>query len=147
MTFYPAILTHPKKCKRKKVSRFSGQLFWTFLRENKYWDIFKSTYPKLLIENQNEKRVLVTGNFGFLGRAVCKRLSELGYDVVNRDTKLDIKNLEALKTQYFDHKVNYIYHLAGKSDVACAEQNPLHRGSDFLRDLSRDELFVPKRHW
>jgi hypothetical protein len=26
----------------------------TFLRENKYWDIFKSTYPKLLIENQNE---------------------------------------------------------------------------------------------
>merc|ERR1711997_1436213 len=34
MTFYPAILTHPKKCKRKKVSRFPGQLFWTFLREN-----------------------------------------------------------------------------------------------------------------
>ena len=77
------------------------------------------------IENQNEKRVLVTGNFGFLGRAVCERLLELGYDVVNRDTKLDIKNLEALKTQYLGHKVNYIYHLAGKSDVACAELNPI----------------------
>lgn len=76
-------------------------------------------------ENRDKKRVLVTGNFGFLGRAVCERLLELGYDVVNRDTKLDIKNLEALKKQYLSHKVNYIYHLAGKSDVGYAQLNPI----------------------
>jgi nucleoside-diphosphate-sugar epimerase len=77
------------------------------------------------IEKRNKKRVLVTGIFGFLGRALCERLLGLGYDVVNIDIKLDIKNIEELKMKYLGEKVDYIYHLAGKSDVAYAEKNPI----------------------
>ena len=34
MTLYPDIRNHLKNCKRKKVSRFPGQLFWMILRLN-----------------------------------------------------------------------------------------------------------------
>ena len=33
MTFYPAIWSHPKRCKKKKVSRLSRQLFLIFFRK------------------------------------------------------------------------------------------------------------------
>ena len=74
---------------------------------------------------RNVTSILITGNFGFLGKAVCKRLLEAGYDVVNKVSLVDVTQLETLKTEFSGVEVDYIYHLAGKSEVTYAEQNPI----------------------
>lgn len=70
------------------------------------------------------KTVLVTGNQGFLGRAVCRTFSQNGYCVVNEGDTLDVTKFGDLCAEYAFRDVDYIIHLAGRSEVSYGEANP-----------------------
>lgn len=53
-------------------------------------------------------KVLVTGNNGFIGRALCARLERAGHEVVGFDRGDDPGSLEALCAQ-----ADFVFHLAG----------------------------------
>jgi len=58
------------------------------------------------------KRVLVTGNTGFLGRHLTKRLRELGCELYYSNTKqASLTSIDNLMV-YNDIKIDYIFHLA-----------------------------------
>lgn len=88
------------------------------------------------------KRVLITGGEGFVGNHLIKYLlDETDYEIVStyhikksifefnnsrlKHVKVDIKNLESIKSVLSAISPNYIYHLAGISFVPATFENPL----------------------
>jgi nucleoside-diphosphate-sugar epimerase len=69
------------------------------------------------------KKVLVTGSNGFVGRHLCKRLKELGIQVVttNNQKPIDITNVAQLPTT---KNINAIVHLAAKTSVSDSFKEP-----------------------
>lgn len=70
------------------------------------------------------KKVLVTGSNGFVGRHLCKRLKELGIQVVTRTNNqkpIDVTNVAQLPTT---KNINAIVHLAAKTSVSDSFKEP-----------------------
>lgn len=72
------------------------------------------------------ENVAVTGGSGFIGRHLCARLEEMGYDVFNYDLVegRDILRVSLLNSFMADVKPKYVFHLAGSVYMSPAEEDP-----------------------
>lgn len=96
------------------------------------------------------KTVLITGGAGFIASNLTKELLSLGYNIVSVDnfddtydprfkeehitpflgnkhfslSRVDIRNLEALKKIFIIHRPSYVVHLAAKADTRDAVKIP-----------------------
>jgi GDP-L-fucose synthase len=76
----------------------------------------------------SDRRVLVTGGSGFLGRAVCAKLRERGAEVISpTHREVDLRQPEAVNQMFSEAKADQVIHLAarvggiGYNQVAPAE--------------------------
>ena len=102
------------------------------------------------MKKENINRILVTGCAGFIGMHLCKKLFELGYDVIGIDNlndyydvnlklkrlsilqnkssftfiKTDISNMNNLKSVFKTHKPNKVVNLAAQAGVRYSLINP-----------------------
>ena len=68
--------------------------------------------------------ILVTGSSGFIGRHLLNSLESQGHNIFSFSTQDgDISDYDFLK-QYEDIKIDYVYHLAGKTFVPDSWSNP-----------------------
>jgi nucleoside-diphosphate-sugar epimerase len=69
--------------------------------------------------------VLVSGSKGFIGKHLCRRLTEIGMNVVNSsksdENNLDVTNMNQLQSI---EKVEAIIHLAAKTSIKNSLDNP-----------------------
>lgn len=79
----------------------------------------------------NSRRILVTGGSGFLGRHLCRAMSQAGHQVKNLDLKVnpefetiiaDIRNPEQMKQQIKD--VDTVFHLAALIEAGESVKRP-----------------------
>ena len=74
-------------------------------------------------------RCLVTGHEGYIGSSLCKKLIELGHDVMGIDLKSNKDILEYLKEpfdeKYYMFKPEYVFHLACVPRVAYSVEKPV----------------------
>ena len=85
--------------------------------------------------NLKDKKVIVTGGAGFLGRFVVKKLKDRGYkDIfIPRIEEYDLRNLETIKKMYRDAKADVVIHLAAVvGGIGANRENP---GSFFYDNL------------
>lgn len=68
------------------------------------------------------KKVWVTGNTGFVGTVLSKRLRENGFDVLVSD--LDLQDERGLERFIAEANFDSVVHLAGISSVAACESDP-----------------------
>ncbi len=70
----------------------------------------------MITSNKNPK-ILITGASGFVGKRLCEKLIEQGYNLLT----LDSKNGNIADSDYFNdylnENINYIFHLAGNTFV------------------------------
>lgn len=75
------------------------------------------------------KRILVTGGSGFLGNALCKRLTDYGNEVISLD-RISSKICNSILHDVIDPlpkiKVDEIYNLAGTPSPAKYLKDPIH---------------------
>ena len=77
--------------------------------------------------NLKDKKILVTGGAGFLGRHLVSKLGERGCHniFIPRIEDYDLVNMEAVKRLYADAKPNIVIHLAAKvGGIGANRQNP-----------------------
>lgn len=71
--------------------------------------------------DQNQRlRIAVTGAAGYIGRAVCQRLRELGYDVV----EFDIRDADLAAENVCLKGCHAVVHLAANPSVVASIQDP-----------------------
>jgi len=74
------------------------------------------------------RKVLVTGSEGFIGKHLCRQLLEFGINVVassdKAKNKLDVTDINQLRS--IDNGVEAVVHLAAKTSVSDAINNPYH---------------------
>ena len=84
------------------------------------------------------QRICVTGGAGFLGRAVCNQLIELGVPVSNifvpRSNEYDLTDSAAVKRLYELQRPDVVIHLA--ADVGGIGANMLHPGRFFYSNMA-----------
>jgi len=74
-------------------------------------------------------RCLVTGHRGYIGTHLCKKLKELGHEVMGidlvegHDINVDLK--DKFHPEYFNFKPEYVFHLACIPRVAYSVENPV----------------------
>ena len=94
------------------------------------------------IDKKQQKKILITGGTGSLGRALIKKIKELGWKIIvySRDegkqaqyfgddlhiTRIigDVRDLDKLKTSILIHKPNYVIHAAALKRVDDMEFHP-----------------------
>ena len=102
------------------------------------------------MKKENKNRILVTGCAGFIGMHLCKKLFELGYDVIGIDNlndyydvnlklerlsllqcnpsfnfiKNDISNMDTLEDVFKTHKPDKVVNLAAQAGVRYSLINP-----------------------
>jgi GDP-L-fucose synthase len=85
-----------------------------------------------------KQRICVTGGAGFLGRAVCNQLIELGVPVSNifvpRSKEYDLTDSAAVKRLYELQRPDVVIHLA--ADVGGIGANMLHPGRFFYSNMA-----------
>lgn len=77
---------------------------------------------------RNSLYAVVTGASGFIGTWLCKRLRELGYEVIG----LSQRDGDISRNGYFDnikYNINHVFHLASKTFVPDSWEDP----GDFYR--------------
>lgn len=77
--------------------------------------------------NLEEKRILVTGGAGFLGKHLVSKLEKRGCRniFIPRIEEYDLVNFEAVKQLYFDAKPEIVIHLAAKvGGIGANRDNP-----------------------
>lgn len=107
-------------------------------------------------------RVIVTGGSGFIGRAVCRRLTGAGADVLNFDLKPwpgsdsgprtvvgDIEDVDALSAACLGFHPSIFIHLAAFASVTATSRedfstiwNGTHVAAKAFADTNRPERFV-----
>ena len=82
-----------------------------------------------------DKKLIVTGGAGFLGRAVVERLRNAGAaDVyVPRSTRYDLTDQECVRLLFKEHKPDIVVHLA--ADVGGIGANQKHPGQFFYANM------------
>jgi GDP-4-dehydro-6-deoxy-D-mannose reductase len=72
-------------------------------------------------------RALVTGAAGFVGRHLVAALQEAGDEVIptDRQSGLDILDLQGLATLFAESRPEVVYHLAGQADVGGSWSSPV----------------------
>ena len=97
----------------------------------------------LILSKMANKISIVTGGAGFIGSHLCEKLLELGHKVIaidnlicghinNLDKCIKNKNFKLIKTSILNinkikpycKKANYMFHLAGMSDIVPSIENP-----------------------
>ncbi len=74
-----------------------------------------------MIKKQNNKIIAVTGADGFLGKKLCLRLEELGYEVL----RLDLENFDVKNKIELPQNIDVIYHLAAINKPYLSKEAPL----------------------
>ena len=82
------------------------------------------------------KSALVTGASGYLGSHLCKYLRKNGWNVIGLDIKhpehqhwdifefCDVRDREELDGIFFHHKIDAVFHLAGRIEVGESMKDP-----------------------
>jgi nucleoside-diphosphate-sugar epimerase len=70
------------------------------------------------------KKILVTGSEGFIGKALVKKLSELGYSTLGFDTANGDIAEEGCLIQAGKEDISYVFHLAGKTFIPESWKHP-----------------------
>jgi nucleoside-diphosphate-sugar epimerase len=103
---------------------------------------------KIPTERKDGRVILVTGAWGFVGRAVCKLLQRLSYEVVALDREpgsevgIDITDRPKLQQLFEDREIAKVVHLAAILPTA-ARRDPVRatevniQGSANLLEMSR----------
>ena len=69
------------------------------------------------------KKIMVTGSLGFIGKHLCRKLVELGYEFEGIDL-LDDKDIRKLEPRDFKG-IEYVFHLAAKPKVQQSIEKPI----------------------
>lgn len=70
------------------------------------------------------KRVIITGQEGYIGKYLWQFLERTGYDVLGLDIKTGNDITQKLKDEYHSFKPDYIFHLAAQTSVQESIINP-----------------------
>ena len=63
--------------------------------------------------NLKNKKILVTGGSGFLGRVICKKLEERGAKVLApRSTEMDLLSRASVENYFYEHDFDFVIHSA-----------------------------------
>jgi nucleoside-diphosphate-sugar epimerase/sulfatase maturation enzyme AslB (radical SAM superfamily) len=72
----------------------------------------------------NNEAILVTGSKGFIGRSLCRRLTNLNYSLFELNSENDGVCLEDNLTVFADQGIRHVFHLAGKTFIPESWDKP-----------------------